>query len=75
MRVIIWTCPTPGCGNYYGSSSARNLATDFNSARDRESFPRSRCPDCTRRGMAVERIAVVYSPVTVGEELAEGRFP
>jgi hypothetical protein len=56
VRVTVWTCPTPGCGNYYGSSSAGDLFESFNQdAQGRPTFPRSRCPDCRQRGLDVDR--------------------
>lgn len=68
-RVTIWICPR--CGNFYGSSSAGDLRASMNTdAKGRETFPRSRCPDCQ-----TERIPTECSPVTVGEVLVEGRVP
>lgn len=44
--VVIWICPD--CGNYYASSSAGDLSTDFNKKLNsgQPTFARSKCPDC-----------------------------
>ena len=44
MNVTVWICPTEGCGNYYASSSAGDLAQAWNiDAKGQRTFPRSRC--------------------------------
>lgn len=43
--VEVFICPT--CGNYYGASSAGNLAQKVASAeRGKVLIPRDKCPDC-----------------------------
>src|SRR5262245_39538259 len=45
FRVVVWVCPT--CGNYFGSSSAENLADQFNTdLKGTKTFSRTRCPNC-----------------------------
>lgn len=63
MRLYI--CPTPGCGNYFGSSSMPNLATSQNHAHApwsasnageyRAVGTRDECPDCKAQGRTVRR--------------------
>jgi hypothetical protein len=44
--VEVFVCPT--CGNYYGASSAGNLAQKVSTAnRGKLLIPRDRCPDCS----------------------------
>lgn len=55
----LWICPQPECGNYYGTSSAGDLRKQFNQdSKAQVTFPRTRCPDCTRRGIVSERVPV-----------------
>lgn len=61
MQVELWICPTEGCGNYYGASSARgkDLSTMMNYKLTDGSVPthsRAVCPDCKARGVMVERV-------------------
>jgi hypothetical protein len=56
VRVVLWVCPTPGCGNYYASSSAGELDTEWNhDAKGKPTSARAQCPDCNRRGTRVNR--------------------
>lgn len=67
--VSLYVCPTPGCGNFYGSKSMPDLAAAKveppvdNKAAWLESHPgdpvkfmRAECPDCRQRGHRVERV-------------------
>ena len=65
MRIKVWVCPTAGCGNYYGSSSERDLSKEVTGHRgmNGERWPdrghsRAQCPDC-----GAERVPV---PIEVG---------
>lgn len=60
IAVVLWVCPTPGCGNYYGTSGTGDLTKILNkSITNNPTFPRSTCPDCHRFGRGtVERIPV-----------------
>lgn len=68
MKVTVWACPTPGCGNYYASSSSGSLeqmatvvgqrGVNFESMPEENHRPRSTCPDCWARGERVERLPV-----------------
>jgi hypothetical protein len=61
MRVTLWICPSFGCGNYFGSSSAGDLDAEFNTtARGEPTFPRSRCPICATKGRDVKRLQVTF---------------
>jgi hypothetical protein len=43
--IEVYVCPT--CGNYYGASSAGNLAQKVASAdKGKKLLPRDRCPGC-----------------------------
>jgi hypothetical protein len=54
MRLYI--CPTPGCGNYYGSSSMPDLSRERKySITHRPSGTRDECPDCKAEGRTVRR--------------------
>lgn len=65
VTVVVHVCPTPGCGNYFGSSSTPvNLAEHFNEKGDlthdqtfkpyddenNRTFSRARCADCANSG-------------------------
>lgn len=63
VAVRVWVCPTPSCGNFYGSSSApdlvtavnrrsamRNLADEDPSEWSKITSTRDECPDCRARG-------------------------
>lgn len=57
MRLCVWVCPNPGCGNYYGASGAGDLSKRLNQdAKGNPTFARSICPDCREHGHMVERI-------------------
>jgi hypothetical protein len=77
MRITVWVCPTPGCGNFYAASAEqRDLREEWNTdAKGARTFPRSQCPDCSRRGLVSNRQPVEFSPVTVGEVIAAGGVP
>jgi hypothetical protein len=58
VQVAVWVCPTPGCGNWYGSSSAGDLARAENRAPNGGpvTSTRDECPDCKVRGKRVRRV-------------------
>lgn len=67
--VGFYLCPTPGCGNYYGSSSMVDLSKEVALGRPEDHVPannpgriarhtRAECPDCRARGQRVERVLV-----------------
>jgi hypothetical protein len=70
MLVTVWICPTPGCFDYYGASSAGNLfkertyprAENVGAFRDMHGrdyvCTRATCPSCRQRGLSVERVPV-----------------
>jgi hypothetical protein len=44
VKIKVWICR---CGNYYASSSARDLSTEWNrDIKNRKTHTRDRCPDC-----------------------------
>ena len=67
LKVAVYVCPTPGCGNYYGASTMGDLGKQFTGPKveDRAGLARAtgsemrhtraECPDCRQRGLAVER--------------------
>lgn len=69
MQIVIYACPTEGCGNYYGSSSARDLTQEITGqfGQNFERRPpemwhsRAQCPDCRAQGKQVERVPVVLN--------------
>lgn len=66
IDITVWVCPTPGCGNYYASSSAGDLSQLFNVKPNssEKTFPRSRCPDCRDAGRGeVDRVRAVATVV------------
>lgn len=72
MSIIVYVCPTPGCGNYFGSSNSGDLSTQVVAQKGANYEPRdpsrwharSACPDCRQRGKSVERekVVVVLAP-------------
>jgi hypothetical protein len=62
MNATVWMCPTPGCGNYFASSTAGDLTQAWNLDQyGKRTFLRSRCPDCFNR----DRTEVQRVPVNV----------
>jgi hypothetical protein len=46
LTITIWVCPN-GCGNYFGSSSAGDLASQMNTdLKHNPTFTRAQCPTC-----------------------------
>jgi len=74
INVALWICPTPGCGNYFGSSGTGDLSKMMNkSITQQPTFPRSICPDCHRLGRGtIERIPVTTTVKVpdVGEQIS-----
>lgn len=70
LYAYLYVCPTPGCGDYYGSSQMPDLGAEFTGpkcedrgaleARTGSPYRHSRaaCPSCRLRGVAVERALV-----------------
>lgn len=63
--MIVWVCPTDGCGNYYAASSAGDLAVKVKPVSAQSgALPGSRglrsacpeCPECAARGLDVDRL-------------------
>lgn len=66
--VRVYVCPTPGCGNYYGSSGMPDLSQEFSGPKveDKAAYERSHgsqyrcsraeCPDCRLKGNPVQRV-------------------
>lgn len=65
--VEVWVCPTPGCGDYYGSSTAGDLTKQHSGPKveDRAKLKeetgspwkhnRAECPSCRQRGQKIQR--------------------
>ena len=74
MEVTIYVCPTPGCGNYYGSSVASRLEDfpvglrdiNFEPKPEEQHRTRATCPDCFKKGTRVERIPHTVTLVPQG---------
>lgn len=69
VQVVLWICPTPDCGNYYGTSGTGDLSKIMNhNINMKPTYTRSICPDCHRFGRGVvERI-----PVTTTVRVPDG---
>lgn len=69
--IAVYYCQTPGCGNYYGSSTMVNLEIEAVEApvtskdAGQIRFMRSRCPDCHQN--RVRRYARLISLEEVNE--------
>lgn len=61
VKVLLYICPTEGCGNYYGSSAMGNMENIQTDSHMRATFPRKRCPDCHIRGRDVMREPVMIN--------------
>jgi hypothetical protein len=63
VQVAVWVCPTPGCGNWYGSSSAGDLARAETRAPNGGpvTSTRDECPSCRGRGKRVRRVRHVLA--------------
>lgn len=48
MNLRFYVCPTPNCGNYYGSSGMPDLATSMTHGGESNERSRARdiCPEC-----------------------------
>lgn len=70
-QIAVYVCPTPGCGNYYGTNAMPDLTKEFSGAKlddagaieakGQSRFKQSRadCPDCRARGLGrIERVRV-----------------
>jgi hypothetical protein len=69
--IVVYACPTPGCGNYFGSSSSGDMAEvmgqsngNFEPRPESSWFKRVECPDCRQRGKKVERVRVEFETRT-----------
>lgn len=72
QSVIVYICPTPGCGNYYAARDFRPDRTpDIDVPQIKRgphnehlpSFARTECPDCRNRGQRVVRVPYIVSQV------------
>lgn len=68
--IFVYVCPTPECGDYYGSGNMPDLSTSWNGPKvedqgEREMKGQSRytnnrqsCPACRERGVDVQRVLI-----------------
>ena len=69
IQIIVFVCPTEGCGNYYASSIFQPgdpALTEVQKRRDEEgvksdTHPRVECPACRVRGINVNRVPFVVT--------------
>jgi hypothetical protein len=69
--VTMWVCPTPNCGNFYGSSHDADLTAQFTGPKvenrgeleavtgSPHKHNRAECPDCRQRGIKAQRVPTV----------------
>lgn len=79
--VILYVCPTPGCGNHYAapefrpdrqSIEAMQFARSQNDGSVHEAHTRIACPACrVLRGLAVDRVPYVVTGVVPLAEVME----
>jgi hypothetical protein len=74
-RVEVYVCPTPGCGNFYGSSDMPALEAEFTGPKTEDGsalemktgsrfrHSRAECPDCRLKGLG--RVVRVRRAVTI----------
>lgn len=72
-QVVVYLCPTKGCGNYYGNTTFRKDRTpDIDVVMERrgsesgerhKTYARTECPDCRTRGSRVKRIPYLVTAV------------
>lgn len=73
-QVVVYICPTKGCGNYYGNTTFRTDRTpDIDTVMERrtsesgeklKTYARTECPDCrSRTGARVKRIPYLVTAV------------
>lgn len=68
--ILVYVCPTPECGDYYGSANMPDLSSAWNGPKiedqgEREMKGQSRytnnrqsCPSCRERGIDVQRVLI-----------------
>lgn len=77
VTISAYVCPTPGCGNYFGSCTMPDLTKEYSGPKteNRHQVPaaqspvgiegvrhtRAACPDCRGRGLDVERRLVTVN--------------
>lgn len=74
--IFVYICPTPECGDYFGSGNMPDLSTSWNGPKIEDQGERQRltgsrytnnrqsCPSCRQRGKDVQRVlAKVQVPV------------
>lgn len=72
-QVIVYICPTPGCGNHYASQNFRSDRSTIEAMQHRrgqndgeqvQSHTRVACPSCRLlRGIDVQRVPYVVTQV------------
>ena len=70
-EVIVYICPTKGCGNYFASPDFRDDRSDIRTPQEHRSqdgsktktHARVECPDCRARGKKVKRVPWVVTEV------------
>jgi hypothetical protein len=71
VHIIMYICPTPGCGNYYAAPMFRPDRTpDLEKSQTRTVegvksviWPRTECPDCRQKNKHVLRVAYLVTGV------------
>jgi hypothetical protein len=68
--IIVYVCPTVGCGNHFAAPNFRPDRTDLDSPSviHGDNGPthgpaRKTCPDCRRQGLTVNRVAYIVTQV------------
>lgn len=72
-EIIVYVCPTSGCGNHYASPRFRPDQADISSPQERHSQnegggrlagpARQECPDCRTRGIKAVRVPYIVTAV------------
>lgn len=72
-EIQVYICPTPGCGDYYGSGNMPDLGTSWNGPKledqgvkelregSRYTNNRQSCPSCRLRGVDVQRVLMALA--------------
>lgn len=72
VPVIVYICPTEGCGDHYASPDFRPDRADLDSKQTRrsqnsggveETHPRKQCPACRTRGKSVDRVPFIVTQI------------
>lgn len=71
-QILVYVCPTRGCGNYYGDQTFRKDRTpDIDVVKSRRvedgrritTHSRVECPDCRANGKRVDRVPYLVTSV------------